>query len=210
MAWILLFITIKYARKAKGLKIMKCKQPVKVLGSVVAGLIFSASAHSAMVSCNDDPALNYMQMDDSQAAECLASGVGNLNGNPASDLFLTGVGSDYELASKSDDSNPYNLTYGDGTWSFDSDFWNDYSDAALGFKFGTGNTADEWFVFSLQDLVSAGEWAFVNANNTGGGLSHMNLYGKEGSVSVPEPGTIALLGLGLVGLTMTRRKKNAG
>jgi hypothetical protein len=192
---------------------MKCNQSVKVLGSVVAGLIFSASAHSAMISCSDNPALNYMQMDDSQASACLDSGVGNLTGNPANDLFLNGAGSDYQFASKSDDSNPYNLTYGNGTWSFDSSFWDDYSDAALGFKFGTGNTPDEWFVFSLQDLVSSGEWAFFygtdNANTTGGGLSHMNLYGKEGSVSVPEPGTIALLGLGLVGLTLTRRKKNA-
>ncbi|PPI79038.1 PEP-CTERM sorting domain-containing protein [Marinobacter flavimaris] len=182
--------------------------------STMAGLMFSVSAHSALISCNTDPTINYMQISDTQASACLASGVGNLNGNPASDLFLTGAGSDYELASKSDSSNPYNLSYGSdpNTWEFDSNFWNDYSEAALGFKFGTGNQPDEWFVFSLQSLVSSGQWSFITGSDirpTGGGLSHMNLYGKKGDFTVPEPGAVALLGLGLVGLTIARRKKKA-
>lgn len=184
-------------------------------GSILAGLMFSVSAHGAMISCNSDPTINYMQITDTQASGCLASGVGNLTGNPANDLFLTGTaGSGYELASKSDGGNPYNLSYSSdpNEWSFDSSFWNDYSDAALGFKFGTGNQPDEWFVFSLQSLVSSGEWAFIVGSNVdarGDGLSHMNLYGKKGDITVPEPGTIALLGLGLVGMTIARRKNKS-
>ncbi|MBY6072596.1 PEP-CTERM sorting domain-containing protein [Marinobacter salsuginis] len=183
-------------------------------GSILAGLMLSASAHGAMISCNNDPTINYMQISDQQVSACLASGVGNINGNPNNlnnSLFISGVGSDYELASKSDGSNPYNIssTSDPNTWSFDSSFWNDYSEGALGFKFGTGNQPDEWFVFSLQSLVSSGEWAFIVGSDvrpTGGGLSHVNLYGKKGDITVPEPGTVALFGLGLVGLTIARRR----
>ncbi|MBD3639376.1 MAG: PEP-CTERM sorting domain-containing protein [Marinobacter sp.] len=198
---------------------MKMHHKVTAIGGLAAGMLLSGSALGAPIQCSPDATLNHMIMDDSQAAACLDSGVGNLTGNATNDPFLTGVGSDYELIEKSDEApNPYNLTYSQdgsyyGTWSFDSDFWNDYSDAAIGFKFGTGNTPDEWFVFSLQALVSSGEWAFFFGSSvdkeTGGGLSHVNLYAKE-PVTVAEPGTIALLGLGLVGLGLARRKRKAG
>ncbi|MGI9245937.1 MAG: hypothetical protein ACR2I8_04435 [Steroidobacteraceae bacterium] len=46
---------------------------------------------------------NYMGMPDTQADACLASGTGNLSGNPANDGFLVNAaGSGYSLLSKSD------------------------------------------------------------------------------------------------------------
>lgn len=149
---------------------------------------------------------NHMGIDDSQVSVCLAAGTGNISGNDTGgnpDPFLAGVGADYFIVTKSDDETVlFGLTFTQrsnlGTWSFDSSFWDLYSDAAIGFKFGTGNQPDEWFVFSLIDGVTSGDWEFFNVFRRGGGLSHVNLYASGESVNVPEPGALGLFGLGLV------------
>ena len=148
---------------------------------------------------------NYMAIDDSEVDACLMSGTGNLTGNPNKDPFLTSaIGQNYSMAGKSDESNPFNITFGaDGSWSFDASFWDTYTEGAIGFKFGTGNNPDEWFVFSLEQGVTSGTFEFFNVFGQGGGLSHIILYG------VPEPATLALFALGLLGIAWTRRRKRA-
>ena len=85
--------------------------------------------------------------------------------------------------------------------------WDDYLTLAIGFKFGTGNQPDEWFVYDLQRLVDSGGWKFLNTFQKGGGLSHVVIYGGERNTKVPEPMTLGMLGLGLLGLGFARRKK---
>lgn len=183
--------------------------------ALVSGLMMSGTVTAAPIICTD-PTINHMSMDDSQASACLDSGLGNIQGdNAVQDDFLNGVGSDYQFIEKSEGaSNPtpmYGLTYSDagdgtGTWEFDSSVWDLYDTIAIGFKFGGQNQPDTWFVYELVSDISSGDWIY----NAGGGqgLSHMNLYGKD-SVQVPEPGTLALFGLGIVGLTLARRKTRA-
>ena len=61
--------------------------------------------------------------------------------------------------------------------------------------------------FSITGLEGCTRGNCVNGN----AISHMSLYGRfnDDEESVPEPGTLALLGLGLLGFGMARRKQVA-
>lgn len=188
---------------------------------IAAALLWSVNLYAAPITCMDT-SRNYMTMDDSLASTCLASGVDNLIGSDT-DLFANntawsfveksnGAGNPTPLFGLSYTAGVGNSTSITGTWSLGSAFWNDYSRAALGFKFGTGNTPDEWFVYELNSGTTGGDWTFfstlINGNGKGG-LSHLNVYGIERPTDVSEPATLALVGLGLIGLGLARRRKTA-
>jgi hypothetical protein len=163
-----------------------------------------APAGAVPVLC-EDVNLNHMLVDGSYVQSCIDAGVGNI-GNGQNDDFLNAGNTGWTDITGDASFISFTQNGSTGTFSFDSSLWDDNGSIALGFKFGTGNQPDEWFVYLLQDLVSSGTWEFVNVFGTGGGLSHITLYGGEGT-TVPEPATLLLFGLGLLSLGFARRKK---
>lgn len=174
------------------------------LALALAAFSFAGSAGAVPLLC-DDAAVNHMYVDTSQVSACLGAGSGNINGNAGTDDFLTDEGSGLVGIG----AGGYTQSGASGTFSLDANLWQSWDEIAIGFKFGTGNRPDEWFVYLLNPLVASGNWQFVNVFGRGGGLSHIQLYGRSPVSSVPEPGTMALLGFGLLGAGIARRRKQA-
>lgn len=77
-----------------------------------------------------------------------------------------------------------------------------------------GSATPNWYLFYLTALGWNGtdtlelSGFFPGPGNEGGGaISHVALYGGTGETTIPEPGTMMLLGSGLIGLAGWGRKK---
>lgn len=108
-----------------------------------------------------------------------------------------------------------------GLWSFDLAAWDTFDPILLTMK--DGNNAAEaqtkqngFYSYLLAATDSNGTWTTENSFS-GKSLSHMSAYGvasngNGGGITppavIPAPGTLALMGLGLLALTAVQRRRS--
>jgi hypothetical protein len=78
-----------------------------------------------------------------------------------------------------------------------------YDRGAIGSEPGWGGEID------VDVVVSGYEWVHFDAVGVGtiDGITYENPYAYDASYHVPEPGTLSLLGLGLLGIVPILRRK---
>ena len=185
-----------------------------LIGSIaLSAATYLGAANAGLIACQETLSTNnYMVVSSDYVHSCVDSGMGELTGIASGDAFLQAnsgwVGVDGGTGTQLTKSSAQTT----GSFSLDSTLWNSWDSLLIGFRFGTGNQPDEWFVYTLKDLVSVGSWTFINVGQRGGGFTNAQLYGSGAKdlvarevTNVPEPGTISLLGAGLLVGVFARR-----
>jgi len=192
-------------------------------------LLGAAGAQAAAVQCGDAAlGVRIVTVDPAKVGGLCYAGLTNL-GDGALVTLLNGlIAPDTSVLIDRDnaDSNGGDLNITgeggtSGTWSFTSTLWDDYTRMFLYFHFGdardcsaedcTGFPTDpDIFIVELTAPSVSGTWSWNGVQ----GLSNIALLGVEGDggdpdgdpTIVPLPGTLLLLGLGLLGLGYSRRR----
>ena len=195
---------------------------MKTLGSVVAivgAMMVAGAANAATVStvdssgnCGDTTSPGrYVDVGGALVGGYCAYQDGNLQNADITALGLNLIEKDVVGDGNGPATSGY-LQYSgstSGTWSISSGIWDLWDHVMVGFHFGNGGGSPDSFVVELARPTTSGDWSLVALGTDRlNGLSNIYLI-SEVPREVPVPGTLGLLGLGLAGLGLVRRKQQA-
>jgi hypothetical protein len=199
----------------------------------VAGLLASSAANAIQCTSSGSGVLRTWNL--SPADDC-GTGPGNptTSAEIETALFGSTAGADFtkrgDISNTGNTSTLLNITLNpgsswggknvSGTWTLDPNFWFTYGEAVIHIHVGGGPALpDDFAAFLITPKSLSGTWSFVQDPLTGdgGGLSNLTLWTRGAAIcfpgtpgcrpgDVPEPGTLALFGLGLLGFAFGRRR----
>jgi hypothetical protein len=198
---------------------MKSKTAMFLTVVAMSASLWSGPSAAALTTCADSNDDAYMLLGSNGGASIECWDWGDQPNPGALDSEAgAGVGGDdilqlphdfFELIAKSDGLNSsfFDILSGSLTGGFTGTFMlgqMSSDSVALLFKSGGGENSPSWWLFSV-DNVTEGEVFTWNLFGTApvNQLSHVEAYG------VPEPGTLGLIGLGLIGIGFAGRRKPA-
>jgi hypothetical protein len=96
-----------------------------------------------------------------------------------------------------------------GAWLIDDSIWDVYSDVMIVLKGGNAQTPGKYVGYLLADGQDWGTYLspFMNGSRRTA-ISHISIYLRGGANAVAEPATLALIGIGLVGIAYLRRRRS--
>jgi len=171
-------------------------------------LLLSWNVAAGPIICNSMSDARYMELTPSEGiATCAGSGTGM----PGNKSFHESLGL-FEIEKLEDAEGSLvgqwftinGLDATSGSIDFISTLYDEYSDIHVAFKFGFAQINPDWMSYSVEGVLNA-EWAVTGQQ----ALSNVAVWGKRKTVEVPEPGTLGLLGLGLIGLFVTIGRRHS-